>query len=132
MKRGLLALGVTLAFSSSGCGRIFGPDQSVILRVSEIDAPATISPSSSLSVTLQVTTGGCRRFDRIEIDRVATGANVTVWGHDGSIGRKEIMCPADLRVEPHTIVFNPPFGSTFTISVYHGRLPGISETVEVR
>ena len=132
MGRGLLALVVTLAFSTIGCGSIFGPDQSVILRVAEIDAPATIAPGSTLSVTLQVTTGGCRRFDRIEIERVAAGATVTVWGHDSSIGKKDVMCPADLRIEPHTIVFTPPFESTFTISVYHGRLPGISETVEVR
>ena len=79
-----------------------------------------------------MTTGGCRHFDRIEIEKVASGANVTVWGHDNSIGRPSIMCPADVRTEAHTLVFNPPFASTFTIAVYHGRLPGISETVEVR
>jgi hypothetical protein len=132
MSRGLSVLGVTLAFSISGCSGIFGADQSVILQVSEIDAPATIAPGSPLSVVLKVTTGGCLRFDRIEMTRVASGANVTVWGDDSSIGRNDIVCTSDIRTESHTMVFNPPFGSTFTISVYHGRLPGISETVEVR
>jgi len=132
MRRGLLVLGVSLAFSVSGCSSIFGSDQSVILQVSEIDAPATVAPASSLTVTLNVTLGGCLRFDRIEIDRVAAGANVTVWGNDASIGRPDVVCTSDIRTESHTLVFNPPFGSTFTIAVYHGRLPGISETVEVR
>jgi hypothetical protein len=132
MRRGLLAFGLVLAFSVSGCSRIFGPNQSVVLHVSEIDAPATIAPGSTLSVTLHVTTGGCRRFDRIETSRVVAGASVTVWGHDSSIGRDDIMCPADLRTEPHTLVFNPPFGSTFTIAVNQGETAPITETVEVR
>jgi hypothetical protein len=131
MRRGLSAFGLALAFSVSGCGRIFGPNQSVVLQVSEIDAPATIAPGSTLSVTLHVTTGGCRRFDRIETSRVAAGVSVTVWGHDSSIGR-DIMCPADLRIEPHTLVFNPPFESTFTIAVNQGSLAPITETVEIR
>ena len=130
MSRGLLVLGVTLAFSALGCSSIFGRDQSVILGVTQIDAPATVAPSSSLSVTLHVAlVNGCQGFDRIEIDRVATGANVTVWGTDASRGRKNISCPQEYKEEPRTIVFNPPFGSTFTISVNDG---AITETVEVR
>lgn len=130
MRLGLLVLGGTLAFSTVGCGSIFGSDQSVVLGVSQLDAPATIAPSASLSVTLHVKlVDGCYDFDRFEIDRVATGANVTVWGTDASKGRKNIACPQVYEEEPHTIVFNPPFGSTFTISVNQGAL---SHTVEVR
>lgn len=132
MRCGLFGVGFVFVIAVGGCAGIFGPDQSVILQVSEIDAPASISAGSPLSVVLKVTTGGCRRFDRIEMTRVTTGANVTVWGDDSSIGRKDIMCPADMRTESHTMVFTPPFQSTFTISVYHGRMPGIARTVEIR
>jgi len=128
MRRALLVVGVTLVFATIGCS-IFGPDQSIVLGVSQIDAPATIAPSASLSVTLQVAlTDGCKKFDRFEIDRVATGANVTVWGTDAGKGSSG-GCPQVYTEEPHTIVFNPPFGSTFTISVNEG---AISETIEVR
>ncbi len=132
MRFALLGLGVALVFSTNGCGGIFGPDQSRILIVAEIHAPATISPSSTLTVTLNVNVSGCQSFDRIEMRRHATGADITVWGHDSSIGRKDIMCPQIMRVEPHTITFAPPFASTFSLSVYHGRMPGLTETVEVR
>jgi hypothetical protein len=132
MSRRLLVLGVALVVSVSGCGSIFGSDQSVILGVSAIDAPATIAPGSSLSVTLTVVRNGCEGFDRIEIDRLATGANVTVWGKDASIGNKNIGCPSRIWEEPRTIVFNPPFASTFTIAVDRGRLAPLSRTVEVR
>jgi hypothetical protein len=128
MRRGLLVLGVALGFSTVGCS-IFGPDQSIVLGVTEIDAPATIAPGASLSVTFLVAlTDGCKKFDRFEIDRVATGANVTVWGTDAGKG-KSGGCPQVYTEEPRTIAFNPPFGSTFTISVNQG---AISETVEVR
>ena len=125
MRRALLVLGGILAFSTVGCNSIFGSDQSVVLGVAQVDAPATIAPSASLSVTLHVAlVNGCHTFDRFEIDRVATGANVTVWGT-----KKKGECTQNYEEEPHTIVFNPPFGSTFTISVNQG---AISETVEVR
>lgn len=116
----------------SGCGNIFGSDQAVILSVTEINAPPTVPPASSFSVTLTVQTGGCRRFDYIDTDRTQSVANVTVWGRDAAAGRKGVVCPDDIRLEQHTVTFAPPFASTFTIMAGGGAMNPLTVTVEIR
>ena len=114
-----------------GCNP-FGPDQSVVLGVSSLDAPATISAGSPLTVVLTVTTGGCKSFDRMVAVRGASGASLTVYGRDASKGRTDIMCPQDLRSEQHSYSFDPPFQSEFTVQVDRGRLSPLSATVDVQ
>jgi hypothetical protein len=133
MKSVLLAVvAIALAGSVTGCGIIFGPDQSVILAVETIDAPTTVGPAASFTAVLTVVTGGCRQFDRIEVRRNASSATVTAWGTDGSIGRDDIVCPADFRTELHSVRFEPPFAGTFNISVNRGRLAPLQTTVQVQ
>jgi hypothetical protein len=110
----------------------FGPDQSVILGVSQLDAPASVAANAPIPVVLTVVTGGCLRFDRIEARREASSATLTAWGTDGSIGRKDIMCPADIRPEPHSYQFDPPFTNPFRITVDRGRVSPLVATVQVR
>ena len=117
--------------SVSGCRSIFGSDKAVILHVTELNAPATIAPGSSISVVLTVQTGGCRRFDYIDTDKSQAGANITVWGRDSGAGR-DVACPTDIRVEPHTVVFDPPFASTFVITVGRGAISPLSATVAIQ
>jgi hypothetical protein len=110
----------------------FGPNQSIILGVSQLDAPASVAANAPISVVLTVVTGGCRSFDRIEARRDASSATLTAWGTDGSIGRKDIMCPADIRSEPHSYQINPSFTNPFTITVDRGRVSPLIAVVQVQ
>ena len=108
-------------------------DQSVVLGVTELNAPASVSPGAPFSVVLTVQTGGCLSFDRIvEELRDASGASLTAWGIDASKGRKEIGCTADVRYEPHTYQFSPPFSNPFKITVDRGRMSPLSATIPVQ
>jgi hypothetical protein len=110
----------------------FAPDQSVILGVQRLDAPASISAGSSLTVVLTVTTGGCLGFDHIEAERAASGVSLTAWGRDASKGRNDIVCPAVIISEPHSYQLDPPFQSPFTVTVNRGTLSPLTATVQIQ
>jgi hypothetical protein len=118
----------------AGCSAsdLFTPDQSVILSVSKIDAPPSIASGSPMPIALTVVSGGCRSFDHIEVTRDLRGANMTVWGHDSSIGRKNVACTADLRIESHSVQLEPPFANSFRIEVNQGRLAPLTAVVQVQ
>jgi hypothetical protein len=107
-------------------------DQSFVFNVSKIDAPASIAPGTSLSVVLTAVSGGCARFDHIETQRNASGASITVWGVNPAIGNPEMACTADIRNEPHTVSFDPPFATTFTVSVNRPQLAPLTATVRIQ
>jgi hypothetical protein len=133
MKRLLLGIAVVgLTASPLACRNPFAPDQSVRLGVTQLDAPTAITAGSSLTVTLTVTTGGCLSFDRFEVERQASSARLIVWGRDGAKGRTDVMCPQDLRPEPHSYTFDPPFQSPFTVQVDRGRLSPLIAVVQVQ
>src|SRR5258706_15027192 len=77
-------------------------DHSVILDVSKLDAPATISTGTPLTVVLTVTTGGCKSFDHIAAERSASGASLTAWGQDAAKGERNVSCPLHLVSEQHS------------------------------
>jgi hypothetical protein len=134
MKRTWLEFGavVSLIVVTGGCWNPFA-DQSVVLDVTELAAPAGISAGSKLSVALKVVTGGCRRFDRIvEADRSASSATLTAWGTDGSKGRNDVLCPTDIRFESRTYELDPPFANPFTINVPRERLSPLQVTVQIQ
>ncbi len=116
MKRTLFGVVILALVGLAACNP-FAPDQSVVLGVSQLDAPASVAANAPLSVVLTVVTGGCLSFDRIEARRDASTATLTVWGTDGSKGRKDVACRADVRYEPHTYQLNPTFTNPFTITV---------------
>jgi len=121
----------SLVIALAGCNP-FAPDQSVVLGVSQLDAPTAISSSDNLPVALTVTVGGCLSFDRIEVTRDLSGASFTAWGRDASKGRKDVMCPADVRAELHSYTLVPPFANPFSIQVQRGRLSPLTTTVQVK
>ncbi|MGH7652454.1 MAG: hypothetical protein ACREMS_11515 [Gemmatimonadaceae bacterium] len=108
------------------------PDQSIALDVSKVDVPSSVTAGSAFDVVLTVTLGGCLSFDRIDVVRSATAANFTVWGRDASKGRKGVMCPENLVLEPHTYRVQPPFSGPFTVWVNRGRLAPLIGTVQVQ
>ncbi len=131
MKPASFVVGSVL-FALAACRNPFAADQSTILGVSELTAPSTSAGNAPLDVTLTVELGGCLSFDRIQIQRYAGGATLTVWGTDASIGRKNVSCTADIRYEPHNVRFDPPFSGAFDITVNRGRVSPLTATVQIQ
>ncbi|HYU51506.1 MAG TPA: hypothetical protein VEK37_01120 [Gemmatimonadaceae bacterium] len=132
MKAAWLVVCLAVVFASAvGCNP-FAPNQSVILPVTKVEAPATAGTGSAFSVTLTVQTGGCTRFDRIDVQKVAAGARMIPWGTNASIGHKNVSCPDDIRYEPHTVQLDPPFADPFTITVEQGDSAPITTVVRIQ
>lgn len=132
MKRILVGRAVVALVALPVACNLFGPDQSVVLDVTRIDAPATISSGATLTVVLNVTVGGCKMFDHIAVERGTSSASLTAWGRDAAKGRSDIGCPAFIANEPHSYRFDPPFQSPFTLEVDRVGLPPLSATVQVQ
>ena len=127
----LFALFSVLVGTLGGCNP-FAPNQSVVLDVTKLDAPPTIASGDALTVTLTVTVGGCKSFDHIAVSRDLSGASFTAWGRDAAKGRTDIMCPQDIRYEPHSYMLLPPYRNPFTLQVQRGRLAPLTTTVQVQ
>jgi len=109
----------------------FAPDQSVVLEVESLDAPATISPGAQITVVLTVTTGGCTVFDHIAVLRGPSGAQLAAIGLNTAKGKTNYSCPADIRSDPHSYTLEPPFQSPFTVQVNRPTSPPLVATVLV-
>lgn len=116
----------------AGCNVFTSPDQSVMLSVEKIDAPATSPVGAPLTVVLTVIMNGCQSFDHLEAKSAASGASLTAWGVDATIGNKNVVCPSILKSEPHSYEFTPPTRGTFGITVDQGRMPPLTVTVQVQ
>ncbi len=131
MNRNLFGIFVVTVVAVSGCNP-FAPDKSVVLGVTKLEAPATISAGSPLTVVLTVTTGGCTTFDHIAVEREVFAASLTPWGTDGAKGEKNVSCPALILDTPHSIQLDPPFQSPFMVLVPRVGLDPLTATVEVQ
>jgi hypothetical protein len=109
----------------------FAPDQSVVLEVESLDAPASISPGAQLTVVLTVTTGGCTVFDHIAVLRGTSGAQLAALGLNTAKGKTNYSCTADIRSDPHSFTLDPPFQSPFTVQVNRPTSPPLVATVLV-
>jgi hypothetical protein len=125
----LLEVGILLAVPS-GCNP-FAPDQSVVLEVESLDAPATISPGAPLTVVLSVTTGGCTVFDHIAVLRRPSEAQFAAIGLNTAKGKTNYSCPTDVRTDPHSYTLDPPFESPFKVRVNRPTSPPLVATVLV-
>ena len=131
MRRILVQIGLISLAALIACNP-FAPDQSVVLDVESLNAPATIAPGASLTVELMVWTGGCTVFDHIAVVRRASVAQFEAIGRNTAKGKPNVSCPADLRIDQHSYTLNPPFQSPFTVKVDRGSLPALSATVLVQ
>jgi len=118
---------VMLAALLVGCNPL-DPNRSILLDVSNATAPATIPPNTQLTVTLTVLTSGCRAFDRIVVQRLATGVILAAFGQSIKDGN----CATGFQNELHSVTLDPPFSSPFTIQVDGGTLPPITTSVTVQ
>lgn len=126
-----ISFGVVAVALVAGCG-LTDPDQSVILGVSQLDAPSTVASGSPITAVLTVTLGGCLSFDHIQVDRDANSAHIIVWGNDSSKGNKGIVCTSDIKVQSHSVTLEPPFANSFTIQVERGRIDPLTAVVQVQ
>ena len=131
MKHTLFGIAV-LTVGAVGACSAFGPDQSVVLAVTKLEAPATIAAGSPLTVVLTVTTGGCKTFDRIDVERDASAASLTPWGTDSAKGEKNVNCPANIVETPHSIRLDPPFQSPFMLLVPRVGMDPLTATVQIQ
>ena len=130
--KSLLSVLVGCLFGLAGCRSTHEGYTPIILGVSSVDAPTSISKTASLPVTLHVPVGGCLVFDHLEVTRDQVGASMIAWGHDITEGVKDrgILCTRIVD-EAHRYTFDPPFGGTFTISVERGRISPLITSVTV-
>jgi hypothetical protein len=122
---------IVVALAGLAACNPFAPDQSVVLQVENLDAPATIAPGAQLTVVLTVTTGGCTIFDHIAVLRGPSGAQLAAIGLNTAKGKTNYSCPADIRSDPHSYTLDPPFQSPFTVQVNRPTSPPLVATVVV-
>ena|ERR1700686_4239434 len=132
MKRAWFEMVVVSLLAAVVACNPFAPDQSIILGVEKIDAPATSPVGSPLTVVLTVTVGGCKSFDQIEAASVPSGASLTALGLDASKGKRDVVCPSVIISEPHSYQFDSPPRGPFTITVDRGRVSPLTATVQVQ
>ena len=132
MKRLWLGIAVVaLAAGPLACNP-FAPDQSVVLGVTKLEAPATIAAGSPLTVVLTITTNGCETFDRIHVERDASAVSLTPFGTDASKGEKNVTCLQIIRATPHSIRLDPPFQSPFMVLVPRVGQEALTATVQIQ
>jgi hypothetical protein len=126
---GLIGLiGVTLA--AGGCSlSTEAPGGSVALGIDNIEAPERIAAGTPLDVVLTVVVGGCLVFEDFLTNRTGDGASVIARGRDERPSSGS--CTEDLRPEPHSVRFEPPFGSTFTVTALRPLQEPLTATVQI-
>jgi hypothetical protein len=124
---------VVLIGTLSGCHDPTSNAGLVELNTQTLDAPTTIAPGATLTVSLNVQVGGCFIFDHIQAQRAASQVDLTVWGRDirAGITDRGIMCPT-FSVESHEYQLDPPFQNPFTVVVGRGRVSPLIAVVNVQ
>lgn len=119
----LVSLGLVLlavGLSPLGCRNPFA-DQSIVLGVSELDAPSAVRPGTPVTVALTVGLNGCDQFDHISQLRLDSEIVLTPVGRNAALGRKDIMCPAVYATRVYSAVIENPPPPPFTIAVLQPR-----------
>jgi hypothetical protein len=124
---------VVLIGALSGCHDPTSNAGLVELNTQTLDAPATIAPGATLTVSVSVEVGGCLTFDHIQSHRTASQADLTVWGRDIRTGitDRAILCPR-FFVEPQEYQLYPPFQNPFTVAIDRGRASPLIAVVNVQ
>ena len=119
----LVSLGLVLLVVASaplGCRNPFA-DQSVVLGVSDIDAPSAARLGAPVTVVLKVVLNGCDEFEHIGQLRIDSQVVLMPVGTNAAVGRKDVMCPQWINTEVHSVVIENPPPPPFTIAVVQPR-----------
>jgi hypothetical protein len=131
MKRALLGVVAGLVGSATGCILVSGPGEKVMMDVGSIEAPVSIASGTPLSVMLSVMGGPCTDFDRFETNRDQSQATITAWGRNHS-EKQDANCQLDIGfIHWRSLRFDPPFGSTFTITVIRPNEEPLTARVQI-
>jgi hypothetical protein len=115
---GLVLLAAVL--SPLACRNPFA-DESVVLAVSNIDAPSAVLPGTAVTVVLTVWENGCERFDHISKIRLDSEIVLAAVGTNGALGNRNISCPASITSGLRSVVIEEPPGPPFTVAVVQPR-----------
>jgi hypothetical protein len=136
MNRDLLVAGIgtALLISVSGCHRdVAATEEMALVKVSNWSVPSVAQRGSPIQITLEVQSGGCNRFERVEVLRTESQVTIRAWGTSPApIPGVMVMCP---RTFPQTEVvqLEPPFLRSFTVVVEEpGAWPNLSAAVTVQ
>jgi hypothetical protein len=111
---------LAIALSPLGCRNPFA-DQSVVLVVSNLEAPFASPPGTPVTVVLTVGANGCERFDHISQMVVNSDIVLAAVGTNAALGRKDISCPASFTTEVHSVVIEEPPAPPFSVVVVQPR-----------
>ena len=138
MNRDLLVLGIGAAMliSINGCHHdVAATEEMTLVKVSNWSVPSVAQRGSPIQITLEVQSGGCNQFERIEVLRTESQVTIRAWGTSPApipgVGVM-LMCP---RTFPQTEVVHlePPFLRSFTVVVEEpGAWPNLSAGVTVQ
>jgi hypothetical protein len=109
----LALVSIVALLLSSGCNNPFAPDRAIILPVTQIEAPPSVSSGTPFFVRFTVESGGCRRFVRGETTQSSSRLTFVARGRDGS--GPNVLCTADIRSDVVLVEVTPPFSDPFTI-----------------
>ena len=136
MNRDLLVLGIGAAMliSINGCHHdVAATEEMTLVKVSNWSVPSVAQRGSPIQITLEVQSGGCNRFERVEVVRTESQVTIRAWGTSPApIPGVMAMCP---RTFPQTEVvqLEPPFLRSFTVVVEEpGAWPNLSAAVTVQ
>jgi len=136
MNRDLLVLGIGAAMliSINGCHHdVAATEEMTLVKVSNWSVPSVAQRGSPIQITLEVQSGGCNRFERVEVLRTESQVTIRAWGTSPApIPGVMAMCP---RTFPQTEVvqLEPPFLRSFTVVVEEpGAWPNLSAAVTVQ
>ena len=136
MNRDLLVLGIGAAMliSINGCHHdVAATEEMTLVRVSDWSVPSVVQQGSPIQITLEVQSGGCITFKRVEVIRTESQVTIRAWGTSPApIPGVMAMCP---RTFPQTEVvqLEPPFLRSFTVVVEEpGAWPNLSAAVTVQ
>jgi hypothetical protein len=114
---------------AAGCGSVLEPDsRSIILPITRINVPSTVTSGTSFSATFIIESGGCKRFERLETTKTERALTVLARGTEPT--SKNIACTDDIRYVTVMEVVTPPMTDPF--SVVAKQPDGTEATVQVR
>ncbi|MBB5375145.1 hypothetical protein HNQ07_000589 [Deinococcus metalli] len=71
-----------------------------LMDVRSVKLPASVAATDPMDVVVEVTVGGCRRFDHVEGARTASHLTLLVYGRQPA--GTGVPCTADIGWEKHT------------------------------
>ena len=108
------ALKASLLLAAAACNNPLSPDGDVILPVSEIAAPADLTPGETLTVSVTVVlVTSCFSFERFEAERSAGRVILRAIGRE----KRGVACAGVITEETHDYRVSQPLTFPFVIVV---------------